>query len=212
MLFATLDTKTARWELGGCTSVLLSDTVGFIRSLPHGLIASFRATLEEAIHADLILHVVDVSAPTAWQQVESVDEVLAELGCQTVPQITLLNKIDVAKDSSVADLLAGRRRESLRISALTGEGVGALVAEVVKRATRNLVEVTLCLPHREGKLAAEIDRRGEVLARRYGEDGVELDVRIDRAHLQQLRHRYRCLSVVGGDPLADDDARADEQA
>ena len=118
MLFATLDTKTVRWSLGDGRSVLLSDTVGFVRDLPHGLVASFRATLEETIHADLLLHVIDISAPTAWQQMESVDEVLASLGCKQVPQIRLLNKVDIVDDMAMSEMLARQRSDTFRVSAL----------------------------------------------------------------------------------------------
>src|SRR5262249_58671346 len=93
-LFATLDTKTRAWKLERGTEVLLSDTVGFVRDLPHNLVASFKATLEEAIHADLLLHVLDVGHPHAQQQFDSVHQVLEEIGVKGKPEILLLNKID----------------------------------------------------------------------------------------------------------------------
>src|SRR5205814_1169568 len=93
-LFATLDTKTRAWRLERGTEVLLSDTVGFVRDLPHNLVASFKATLEEAIHADLLLHVLDVGHPHAQQQFDSVHQVLAEIGVTQKPEMLLLNKVD----------------------------------------------------------------------------------------------------------------------
>src|SRR6202453_635871 len=96
-LSATLDTRTRRWQLPGWGPVLLSDTVGFIRDLPHNLIASFKATLEEAVHADLLLHVLDVGHPHARQQFDSVHQVLEEVGIQEKPEMLLLNKIDTTE-------------------------------------------------------------------------------------------------------------------
>lgn len=204
LLFATLDTKTVRWSLGEGRSVLLSDTVGFIRDLPHHLVASFRATLEEAIHANLLLHVVDVSSPTAWQQMEAVDEVLKSLECDQIPQLTLLNKIDVADDSSLAEMLARHRPGGLRISALTGDGLEELVREVTGRAKGDALEVTVRIPHTEGKLIAELSNLSDVLDRRYSSKTVELDVRINKSQLRQLQGRYPKLKVVGGLPTPDE--------
>jgi GTP-binding protein HflX len=196
LLFATLDTKTVRWRLGEGRNVLLSDTVGFIRDLPHHLIASFRATLEEAIHANLLLHVVDISSATAWQQMESVDEVLKSLGCEKIPQLTLLNKIDIADDSSLAEMLGRHRPDVFQISAVTGEGLDRLVQEVTRRAKGDAVDATVRIPHREGKLLTELAGLADVRARRYTDEGVELDVCINRAQLRQLEGRYPALLVL----------------
>ena len=204
-LFATLDTKTVRWDLGDCHSALLSDTVGFIRALPHHLVASFRATLEEAIHANLLLHVVDISSPTAWQQIDAVDEVLASLGCDRIPQVVLLNKVDIANDTSMAEMLAVHRPTALCVSALTGEGLDRLVREVTYEMQRDSAEVTVFVPHAEGKLLNEIGRLADVRDRRYLSGGVELDIRMNRAQLSQLQGRYGKLSIVkrGSDPTDD---------
>ena len=201
LLFATLDTKTVRWSLGEGRSVLLSDTVGFIRDLPHKLVASFRATLEEAIHADLLLHVVDISSTTAWQQMEAVDAVLVELGCENIPQLTLLNKCDIADDSAMAEMLAQHRRDVLRISALTGEGLDELVREVIQRAKGDAVDVTVRIAHTDGKTVAELAKVADILARRYLSECVELDVRINRAQLRQLLGRYPGMVVVSSEGL-----------
>lgn len=198
-LFATLDTKTLTWDLGDRCSVLLSDTVGFVRDIPHHLVASFRATLEEAIHADLLLHIVDVSSPTAWQQLDVVDEVLSELNCGEVPQIVLLNKVDVANDMSIAEMLECHRPGSLCISAKTGEGIDALMDRVKQRVQVESAQVTIFARHSEGKLLSEIDRIAEVTDRRYTQEGVEMDIRMNRAQLAQLLGRYDTLSVIKGD-------------
>jgi GTP-binding protein HflX len=212
MLFATLDTKTARWDLGEGRSALLSDTVGFIRDLPHRLVASFRATLEEAIHADLLLHVVDVASPTAYQQMGAVDEVLASLGCDALPQLAVLNKTDLADPESLVPLLAHRRVKSLPVSGLTGEGLGELTQVVLERLMGETVAVTVGVPHREGKLIAEIDRLAEVDDRRYLAEHVELDLRMNRTQFKQLLGRYPTMSVVKGDVDPLDDYDPDEFA
>ncbi|MEK6798948.1 MAG: GTPase HflX [Planctomycetota bacterium] len=199
MLFATLETKTARWSLGEGRSVLLSDTVGFIRDLPHHLVASFRATLEEAIHANLLLHVVDISASSAWQQMESVEEVLKSLGCDGIPRITLLNKVDVADDLALAEMLARNRSDVMPISALTGDGLDGLQAEVLRRFEGDAVHATVWVPHAAGKALSELGQWSEVLDRRYTTEHVELDLKANRAHFAQLLGRFREIRVLDRD-------------
>jgi len=196
MLFATLDTKTVRWSLGEGRSILLSDTVGFVRDLPHHLVASFRATLEEATHADLLLHVVDASSPRAWQQAEAVEAVLADLGADKIRRITLLNKTDIADHSATAELLVQYRADVLRVSALTGEGLDELIGLVAKYAEGDAVDVSVRVPHADGKLLAELTRVAEVRDRRYFAEGVELAMRINRSQLRQLRGRFPSLVVI----------------
>src|SRR4029077_10457742 len=116
-LFATLDTRTRRWQLPGWGPVLLSDTVGFIRDLPHHLIASFKATLEEARQANLLLHVADASSPTAKEQISAVYGVLEELGIQAKNTILVLNKIDAATDRGLVETLLARYPSAIPISA-----------------------------------------------------------------------------------------------
>jgi GTPase len=188
-LFATLDTKTVRWELGEGRFALLSDTVGFVRDIPHHLVASFRATLEETLHADLLLHVVDASASNMAGQVEIVEGVLADLGCQGIPRLTLLNKIDIADHAAVAELLVMRRLESLTLSALTGEGLDRLAEEVIRRMQGVTVDVKVRVPHRAGKLLGELDRLAEIRHREYGADNVRLSLRINRSMWEQIRGR-----------------------
>jgi GTP-binding protein HflX len=199
ILFATLDTKTARWALGDGREVLLSDTVGFVRDLPHKLVASFRATLEETIHANLLIHVVDASSPQALAQVDAVEDVLEEIGCGKRPVLMVLNKMDIVDDASIPDMLAIRRPGALRISAANGTGLDELAAGVLDLLAKDAVSATVHVPHTEGKLLAEIDRRAEVLARRYRDDGVELDVRIDRAQLRHICGRHDTISVLRSD-------------
>src|SRR5205823_10354949 len=123
-LFSTLDTRTRQWRLADWGRVLLSDTVGFIRELPHHLIASFRATLEETRQARLLLHVVDASNPLAEEQIKAVNGVLKELGCADKPTLLVLNQIDRVTDRSYLDVLQKNHRRSVAVSAATGQGLG----------------------------------------------------------------------------------------
>lgn len=198
-LFATLDSKTVRWRLDDSKTVLLNDTVGFVRELPHRLVASFRATLEETLHADLILHVIDASNPEALMQVQAVDAVLDELDCPETPRLSLLNKIDIMTDEADVQILERRVPNPYRVSARTGAGLDRVVEAVRQVIRADTTHATIRFPSADGRLAAAIDQHAQVLARRYAEDHVELDVVIDRAHLDQLASRYAGLNVVSTD-------------
>jgi len=196
MLFATLDTKTVRWEFSGGRHALLSDTVGFVRDLPHRLIASFKATLEETLHADLLFHVVDVSAKDAMRQIKVVQQVLEELGCGDKPVLTLLNKIDVETDAALTDLLLGQLEPAIAVSARTGRGLERVVEYVLAKMQPRAVDATLQLSAGDGKLLTLIGQYALVHDQRYEGSGVELDVTIDRTQLEQLRGRHPQLVVV----------------
>ena len=195
-LFATLDTRTARWDLGNRQVALLSDTVGFVRDLPHRLVASFRATLEETLHARLLLHVVDVSAPDALWQVESVQSVLADLGCADAPTIALLNKVDVAQNEALIAVLENRLPRSICVSAKTGYGLDHLVERVACEMRRRATHITVRTAVGNGRLIAEIDRLAEVVDRRYLGNVTEMVLNIDHTQLEQLLGRYPDLKVV----------------
>jgi GTP-binding protein HflX len=196
MLFATLETKTARWPLGEGRTVLLSDTVGFVRDLPHHLVASFRATLEETIHADLLLHVVDISSPTAWQQMEAVEGVLKSLDCDLIPRITLLNKSDIADDAALAEMMARHRDNVVRISALTGAGLDELTDVVHRRVEGDSVETKVRMPHAAGRVMTELERWATIKGREYFPDHAELLIRINRSQLDQLLSRFPEMQLV----------------
>src|SRR5262249_27977103 len=125
-LFSTLDTRTRLWRLADWGRVLLSDTVGFIRDLPHRLIASFKATLEEARQARLLMHVVDASNPAAEEQIKAVNGVLKELGCDQKPTLLVLNKVDRLTDPSYLHVLQSHHKHAVAVSAVTGQGLDAL--------------------------------------------------------------------------------------
>ncbi|MGI5831354.1 MAG: GTPase HflX [Thermoguttaceae bacterium] len=169
LLFATLDTRTRRWFLPGWGPVLLSDTVGFIRDLPHHLIASFRATLAEATGADLLLHVADAGNPDVNAQIKSAVEVLESLGIDEKDTILVLNKIDRVEPER---LLALKERYPMAVcvSARDGSGLDDLTCAVNELLSRGFMTVEVEAPIADGRLDAYLTREGEVLARNYDED------------------------------------------
>ncbi len=201
-LFATLDTKTRRWNLGGGQWALLSDTVGFVKDLPHRLVASFRATLEEALHADLLLHVADVSSPRADREVEAVQIVLRELGCGDKSTLVVLNKIDAASDNTMRQIVERHVGDSLAISARTGAGLDRLVECVRALRVRPDLNATLRVSQADGKALAFLDRQAEILQRHYDGHTVEMLVRIAESSLQKLMSLGTTAHVVNAEPAA----------
>jgi GTP-binding protein HflX len=185
-LFATLDTRTRRWQLPGWGPVLLSDTVGFIRDLPHGLIASFKATLEEARQADLLLHVADASNPAAMDQIAAVYKVLEELGIRQKDTILALNQIDAIDQPGTLDRLKQRYPSAIPISARTGEGLGRLAAAVSDALTQNFLDVDVETDVSNGRLLAALAQHGEILSRTYADDRVSVHCRMPRKYLGQI--------------------------
>lgn len=186
-LFATLSTKTRKWALGGGDTVMLSDTVGFVRDLPHHLVASFKATLEEAVHSELLLIVLDVAHPRARQQLETVMHVLDDIGATQQQRLLVLNKID--KLTHNADLLILQQEfpDSIGLSALTGRGMDALVERVRRLAAGHLITTTLDIAAGDGKAIHFIENRANVLNRAYEGDRMRFDVRIGSRQLAQLK-------------------------
>jgi len=185
-LFATLDTTTRRWQLGDGQVALLSDTVGFVRDLPHHLVASFRATLEEAIHADLLLHVVDASSPQVETEVQAAQNVLADLGLADRPTLLLLNKIDMTDDEALVQILEKNAAASLRISARTGMGLDELVEFVRGQMSCDNVRVAIEVDAADGRTLSLLDRCGRIHRREYRDRAARLDVSISRADLARL--------------------------
>ena len=170
-LFATLDPTTRRLKLPTNQNVLLSDTVGFIRKLPHDLVDAFKATLEEVIEADLLLHIVDVSSPYAEEQIEAVNLVLGELGVGEKRTLMVFNKIDRISTSGLAKRFTDKYSNSIAVSAKTGEGFGEFMAELGKqlRPIRQMVEISI--PHSKSNVIARLHEVGQVVERNY--DGEE---------------------------------------
>jgi GTP-binding protein HflX len=190
MLFATLDTRTRQWRLKDGRTVLLSDTVGFLRRLPHHLVASFHATLEETLEADLLLHVVDASHPEAALQMEAVDTVLRTLSAHTRADLIVLNKIDrVPEPLALHWLVAERSTESVWVSAATGEGLERLDAAVAGRLDRRSVTVDITMPAGEGRLDAAVRKLCKPLSETFDEDHSlrTLRVRLTDGALGNLR-------------------------
>lgn len=186
-LFATLDTRTRRWHLPNWGPVLLSDTVGFIRDLPHGLIASFKATLEEARQADLLLHVADVSHPAVSQQIASVYSVLEEIGIQAKQTLLLFNKIDQPSAEQCLPAMQARYPNAIPISARTGEGFDRLTLAASDALSRAFCDIDVEAHVGNGRLLAFVQSHGEVLSTRYADDLAVIHCRIPRRFLGRLR-------------------------
>ena len=210
-LFATLMTRTRKWALGGGVDVMLSDTVGFVRDLPHNLVASFRATLEEATHADLLLIVLDASDPAAELQYKEVDRTLNELfdgvakaaargghdqsqeGLSPQRRLVLLNKTDLLRDNTELLIWQQRLPGSLPISSLPGtserpsRGQSELAALVREATLGEVLELTLTLPMREAKSLHTLETKAEILERRYDGDQVVIRARVGSKLLAQLQ-------------------------
>jgi GTP-binding protein HflX len=185
-LFSTLDTRTRIWILGGGIKVLLSDTVGFIRSLPHDLVASFHATLEEVAQADLLLHVVDASHPQSAEQIAAVEGVLKILECAEKPTLLVFNKVDRFRDPIEREILLKRFPESISLSARTGEGIDRLTAQVAERLTKRLIDIEVEIPQSEGKLLAELSTWSVPVKREYIDSSVRMTLRVPSRALYKL--------------------------
>jgi GTP-binding protein HflX len=189
-LFATLDPLTRDVELGENNRVLLTDTVGFIRKLPHHLVASFRATLEEASDADLLLHVIDASHPMWEEQRVVVDQVLAELGLQEKPVLHVFNKVDLLEHGqhlALQERMANLLPNSIFVSTVADAGLEPLRRALLSnvRGLRPLAEISL--PASDGRMLAEIHRNGEVVEQRTEGERVVVRARLDDATLGRLR-------------------------
>jgi GTPase len=189
-LFATLDTTVRALHPESIPRVLVSDTVGFIKNLPHGLVASFKSTLDEALEASLLLHVVDAGDPGYERQLAVTEDVLDEIGAKDVPRLLVFNKIDRGADEEAlrAALLA-RHPNSIVISARREADVGRLRAAIVAYFRKDLVEAEFFLPWTEQKLRGEIFASCEVLEERGGNEGTMFRVRGEPEALQRLRAR-----------------------
>lgn len=188
-LFATLDTRTRRWNVNNYGEVLLSDTVGFVRNLPHHLVASFRSTLEEARHADLLLHVVDASNPEAERQIHTCYEVLEDIGVDCSNVLLVLNKVDQVPDRSFIDVLRRHYEDTITISAATGEGIDRLSNIVAERLSGGFVTVELETSSGNGRFLSWLTQHAEELDREYTDETatrVRLKCRIARQYLDSI--------------------------
>jgi GTPase len=179
-LFATLDTRTRRWRMPHWGEALLSDTVGFVRDLPHHLVASFKSTLEEARHAELLLHVVDASNPEAEEQIETVNQVLEDIGVDVENTLLVLNKIDAVEDPSYLDVLRIKYPGSISVSASRRIGFERLTEAVTDRLADGYLDVEIETHVGNGRLFAYLAEHGDVSETVYTDSRVTLTCRIPR--------------------------------
>jgi GTPase len=193
-LFATLDPTTRKLILKSGATLLVTDTVGFVRNLPHHLVEAFKATLEEASGADLLIHVADGSDPEVEVDMATTEKVLAEIGAELTPRLLVLNKADIA-DSVAMDLWKLRHPEGLLVSAKTGFGLNELAALIENRLTSEMAEVVFAIPHSDYSVVSLLHREGSVIEERSGDEFTIVRCRIP-ARLESKVEKYR---VVDGE-------------
>jgi GTP-binding protein HflX len=188
ILFATLDPTTRRLRLPTNQNVLLTDTVGFIRKLPHGLVEAFKATLEEVVQADLLLHVADISHPQAGEQIAAVNAVLAEIGAGEKPTIMIFNKMDRLDSDGMLNRLQAHHPHAVTISATTGEGIPVLLAEIGTQLRPKREFLELRVPHEQAAVIARLHKVGQVIERRYSGKTARFKVRIPPQYHDEFAH------------------------
>ena len=186
-LFATLDTTTRKFSLPNKQDILLIDTVGFIRKIPHTLVAAFKSTLEEAVFTDILIHLIDVSHPLAEEHAEATYQVLKDLGAADRPVITALNKVDACEDESLLAKLRIKYPKTVQISALKQEGLDDLVEMMIQELSKLRKVVRLKVPQSEYALVSELTRDGKILESDYEENDILLTVEIP----VQMEHKVK---------------------
>ncbi|TWU48268.1 GTPase HflX [Rubripirellula reticaptiva] len=195
-LFATLDTRTRRWQLPGWGTVLLSDTVGFIRDLPHSLVASFKSTLEETRQAELLLHVADASSATVFEQITAVYEVLKELGIEEKDTLLVLNKIDAIESPAVLNRVLDRYPNAIPVSARSNKGLAMLTEVVGETLGREFLDVEVDVAVTDGKLLSYLSAKGEVLSREFGEEITTVHVRMPAGAMGPVHKSAKAIRQI----------------
>jgi GTP-binding protein HflX len=185
-LFETLDTTTRLVRLPSKETMLLSDTVGFIRKLPHHLVASFHATLECVIEADVVIHVADLSHPGCESQIATVRSVLEDIGAGRKREVLVLNKADLVQDESLLRQARRAHEGAVAVSALRGWGTGDLTERLLEVALEDKCEFWVSVPHADGKMLSHIQRYGKVLDSRSVDSEVRFLVRVARRYARPL--------------------------
>jgi len=186
-LFATLDTRTRRWSPARGADVLISDTVGFVKNLPHQLVASFKATLEETINADLLLHIIDVSNADVLKQIESVNVVLEEIGCGDKPTLMVLNKVDSLQNLAQLEMLQTVFADAVGISARTGFGLDKLAEKVTEKYKGDEVLVRVSASQSNGKVQSFLRAHAQIINEQYLDGFVLIDARLGQNQLPDLK-------------------------
>lgn len=185
-LFATLDTRTRKWTLDNGIEVLLSDTVGFVSKLPHHLVASFKATLEETVNADLLLHVVDASSIDVFEQIKSVESVLKELNCDQKEMVVLLNKSDSIADKATFESVQTVFPEALSVSAKTGLNLDRLAEVIAEKVRGQHLRVRVTCSQANGRLQSYLRTVGRDLIEEYFDGIVQIETTLGKNQLAQL--------------------------
>jgi GTP-binding protein HflX len=186
-LFATLDSTVRLVSLSPAHKILLSDTVGFIRKLPHNLVASFKSTLEEVTDADTLLHIVDVSHPLFEEQIQVVNDTLEDIGAQGKETILVFNKIDMLGDRSIITPLTRKYDKAVFISAKRGINMGSLEKQISDLLEQNIVEQTITFSQDDHQIISQIHDMAEILDKQYDGDKITIRFRMNRLHADRLR-------------------------
>jgi len=195
-LFATLDTRTRKWTPRRGADVLVSDTVGFVKNLPHQLVASFKATLEEAVNADLLLHIIDVANSDTLKQIESVNNVLKEIGCGHKPILEVLNKVDIVRRIGDLEMLQTLYPDAVCISAKTGYGMEKLNEAVAARYRGTELLLRVASSQSNGKVQSFLRAHGQILNEQYQDSSVLIDAKLGRNQLPDLKRLHPETIVI----------------
>lgn len=190
-LFATLDPTTRSYTLQGGRVITVTDTVGFIQKIPHGLVEAFKSTLSEVLNADLILKVVDISDDDWIRQMDAVDSVLSEIGAGDNSSITVFNKVDLLETEDLS-ILKSRYPDGVFFSALTGEGVDELASRIAQEASMSDILLSVTIPYKKASLISILREQGQVLHEEYVGEGVRLVARIP-SRILPLIERFKTI-------------------
>ncbi len=185
-LFATLDTTVRQLQIDESHQILLSDTVGFIRKLPHNLVASFKSTLKEVLEADLILVMLDISSAQIKDHFQTIENVLKDMGAQEIPQILVLNKVDLISDGNMIEKRQREFPDSVTVSAQQHLRLSELKSRILGKMEENFQTIDLEFSYDQGKTIAHAQEGVEVLKREYEENGVKLRIRGSRSRINQI--------------------------
>ncbi len=211
-LFATLDTRTRRWQLPGWGTVLLSDTVGFIRDVPHSLVASFKSTLEETRQAELLLHVADASSPTVFNQISAVYSVLTDLGIEEKDTLLILNKIDAIRDPATLNRVLDRYPNAITVSARSSKGLTLLTEAVGEALGREFLDLEIDVDATDGRLLAFLAAKGEVVSQTCNETTITVRVRMPTGAMGQVHRSALAIRPAVGDLMFSDLVSSDMAA